>query len=107
NSANVLMASERADDALRVLEGASKIAKDEGERSSVQGMVTMVENYKKMRDQVADHNRAIAEASVADTGRPVLQHAASKEEEATPPRLASRKVTEIPPHAPRKSAIGK
>jgi tetratricopeptide (TPR) repeat protein len=104
NSANVLMAAERADDALRVLETASKLAKDEGERSSVESMVRMVESYRKMRDQVAEHNRAIAEAN-AD--RPVLQNATSKDEEAAPPKLASRMSTEFPPRGPRKSVIGK
>src|SRR4051812_37925410 len=47
NLANILMASERVNDALGLLQNAAVIAKDDGERSSVQSMVATVESYKK------------------------------------------------------------
>lgn len=54
NSANVLLAMQQYDDALAVLRGAEKVAKNPGEVARVQNQIEHIEQYKK--------NRAAAEA---------------------------------------------
>jgi hypothetical protein len=102
------MSSERTDDAVRALENALKVAKNEGEAASVQNALQMVQNYKTMREQVERRNREIAEANgKASATQPLLRDATSKEEEAAPPKLASRNSTEFPPRGPHKTLVGK
>ena len=105
DAANLLMASERADDAIRVLDNALKIAKNSAETNAVENALQMMQSYKEMRDRVEQHNRAIAAAS-ADTQPPALRDATEKESESAPPRLASRKAPDLS-HGTRKALIGR
>ena len=105
NAANALMANQRIDDAVRVLENALHIAKNQAETSSVQNMLEMVQNYKTTRERAEAHNRAIAEATGGQE-RQALRDATGKDEVVTPPRLASRKSPSSTPGV-RKTLVGK
>ena len=106
NSANILIASERADDAVRVLENALKVAKDSGETASVENALRMAQNYKDMRERIDERNRTTAEAN-ASAERPVIRDATEKDGETAPPRLVTRKSSEFPPHGIHRILTGK
>jgi tetratricopeptide (TPR) repeat protein len=66
NSANVLMAMQRYDDAIAVLRGAEKVAKNPAQMAMVQSQIEQVEHYKKVRaDEEAYVNHARSLRSTA------------------------------------------
>jgi tetratricopeptide (TPR) repeat protein len=113
NAANVLMQMQQADNAVRVLQAASVVAKDEGERAMVQNALEMAQRFQQMQAQIKARNDAIAaenanvnvseKRSLDDNGRPLLARSV-EDKPATP---AVSKAVELPLTGPRKTMTGK
>lgn len=103
NAAYVLMQQQRPDNAVRVLESALKIAKNDSERATVQSHLDRARQYAE-RQAVANKTDT-GEASVSvNSSQPVLRRRAS--ELPAEPTTVSATETEVLPTGPKKTASG-
>ncbi len=106
NTANVLLANNKPDNAVLVLQAAMKVAKDDGERASVQNALSVAQQFQEMQTRMKARESGEGDANVSVTSTAPVLRARMENESPSAPTPASSKEADVTLTGPKKTLTG-